>query len=409
MSNERQPKVEFDHHAPDFPAVAAYRELRQRCPVAWTDTYGGFWILSRYEDIARAARDDETFSSGRTPDGRGGIVIPQWNSETSIPIELDPPQSVPYRRMLNYLLSPAAVEAMKPRIAEYTTAMIDAFIERGECDFINELTSPVPALLTVNWLGFPAEYYARFAQAVHDVFGSAPGTERERRGIEGMDWIMQETKALVDARRREPRDDVVSYLCAQEIDGRPLSDEEILSMVKLLIGGGMDTTTSLTGQTLVWLSEHPEARQRLIDEPELLPSATEEFLRVFAPSQSMARTVRRPVEVGGCPMHVGDRVLLPWVAANFDETVFENPDEVQLDRPKNRHASFGIGIHRCVGSHLARAMFQEMITQVLARLPDYRVLTDRLVAYPSHGNQTGWDVVPAVFTPGRRTRAPSAA
>ncbi|MGA8296237.1 MAG: cytochrome P450 [Acidimicrobiales bacterium] len=401
MTSER-PVVEFDHHAHDFPANETYRSLREHCPVVWTETYGGYWILSRYKDVANAARNDATFSSARDADGHGGIVIPEWTTSTSIPLELDPAEQMPYRKMLNQLFSPAVVEDLKPLIADLTTTTIDAFIERGECDFINELTGPVPALVTVHLLGLPAGYAQRFARAVHDVFGSAPLTDRAERGVDGMAWISERILEQVKLRRDDPGDDVISFLCTQRIEGEPLSDEVVMSIAKLIVGGGMDTTTSLTGQTLVWLSEHPDTRQRLIDEPELLVPATDEFLRVFAPSQSMARTVTESVELGGCTLAPGDRVLLPWVAANFDESVFDRPDEVILDRERNRHLSFGIGFHRCVGAHLAKAMFQEMMTQVLRRLPDYRVLADQLVPYASHGNQTGWDVVPAEFTPGPR-------
>jgi cytochrome P450 len=436
MSADRS-VIEFDHHAPDFDANATYRRLRQSCPVAWSESYGGFWVLSRYQDIANAARKDGLFSSARDEEGHGGIVIPEWNTETSIPLEMDPAEQMPYRRMLNQLFSPAVVESLKPFIATLTTAAIDAFIERGECDLVNELTGPVPAGVTVHLLGLPASYADRFARAVHDVFGGAPGTERIERGVREMGWVAERISEAISQRRaaatggggagpegagpdgagpdgagpgegtsgpeaRRDGEDVISYFCRQSIDGRPLSDDEILSIAKLIVGGGMDTTTSLTGQTLVYLSAHPEQRQRLIDEPELLVPATDEFLRVFAPSQSMGRTVTTDVEFAGCPMHKGERVLLPWVAANFDESVFDRADEVVLDRDKNRHLSFGIGFHRCVGAHLAKAMFQEMMRQVLARLPDYEVLTEKLVPYASHGNQTGWDVVPAVFTPGKR-------
>lgn len=397
-----RPVIEFDHHAPDFDANEKYRELREKCPVAWSESHGGFWVLSRYPDIANVARKDDTFSSARDAQGRGGIVIPQWTTETSIPIELDPPDQTPYRTMLNHLFSPPAVESMKPMIADYTTRTIDEFIERGECDLVNELTGPVPALVTVTLLGYPTSYANRFARAVHDVFGAAPGSEREARGKEGIAWTVEKTREQIAKRRAEPGDDIISFFCHQEIDGKPLSDDVIVSIVKLIVAGGMDTTTSLTGQTLVYLFEHPELRQRLMDDPSLIVPGTDEFLRVFAPSQSMGRTVVRRTEMGGFVMEPGERVLIPWISANFDDSVFDNPEEIVLDRPKNRHMSFGLGFHRCVGAHLAKAMFQEMMRQVLVRLPDYRVLIDQLVAYSSHGNQTGWDSVPAVFTPGPR-------
>jgi cytochrome P450 len=397
--NSPCPVVDFDHHRSEFEANKIYRELRESAPVAWSEAHGGFWVLSRYQDIASVARKDSIFSSARDAEGHGGMVIPEWTTETSIPIELDPPEQMPFRRMLNHLFSPESVERLKPFIAGVTTETINAFIERGECDLINDFTSPIPARVTVYLLGLPPEDADRFAHAIHDVFGSAPGTERAERGVREMDWVAQRISDQIARRRTKPTDDIISYLCSQEVDGAPLEDDVVLSIAKLIVGGGMDTTTSLTGQTLVWLSAHPDVRQQLIEDAELLVPATEEFLRVFAPSQSMARTVRQDVEIGGCPMAPGDRVLVPWVAANFDETVFEEPDDVILDRQKNRHLSFGLGFHRCVGAHLAKAMFQEMMTQALQRFPDYRVLNEGVVPYASHGNQTGWDIVPAVFTP----------
>jgi cytochrome P450 len=399
---EERPTVAFDHHDPGFRANEAYRDLRSRCPVAWTDSWGGFWILSRYQDIANVARKDAAFSSARDAEGHGGIVIPEWNTDTSIPIEMDPPEQMAYRKLLNQLFSPTAVERMGPMIEGFVTRTVDAFIERGECDLIEELTGPVPALVTVSLLGLPEEYAKPFQRAVHDVFSSAVGTERAEAGAAEMAWVGERLLEHIRARREDPGEDVLSFLVHQEVEGGRLSDEVVQSIAKLIVGGGMDTTTSLTGQTLVYLSAHPEVRRRLLDEPELLVPATDEFLRVFAPSQSMGRTVTGPVEVGGCPMAAGERVLVPWVAANFDESVFERPEEVVLDRPRNRHLSFGIGFHRCVGAHLAKAMFRAMMRQVLDRLPDYRVLEDRVVRYADRGNQTGLDSAPAVFTPGRR-------
>ena len=150
------------------------------------------------------------------------------------------------------------------------------------------------------------------------------------------------------------------------------------------------------------LSANPQDRERLIREPELLDIATEEFLRKFAPSQSMARTVRSDTEVGGCPVAAGERVLIPWVAANHDPAMYPDPDRVLLDRQPRTHLSFGIGSHRCAGAHLARAMFRAMVTAVLTRIPDYQVQVEGLVKNESVGSQAGWDSIPVVFTPGTR-------
>jgi cytochrome P450 len=405
-----EPVVEFDHHSAGFAAdpIGAYRELRERCPVAWTDAHGGYWVPTRYDDINAIARDDATFSSARSEYGGEGtaFIIPKRPGMVQIPLELDPPESLPYRRLLNPILSPPAVERLAPVISRITAEAIDRFIERGRCDFVADLANPVPACVTLEWLGFPTDEWERFALPLHDIFAAVPGSDRLARGEAGLGWIHEQIRGVITERRARPRDDAVSFMVAQQVGDRPVSDDELSSVIFLVILGGVDTTTSLTAQTLVYLDAHPDARARLAGDERLVAWATEEFLRVFAPSQAMARTVTADVEVSGCPMHRGDRVLVPWVAANFDPAVFDQPDDVIFERSPNRHTSFGAGVHRCAGAHLARAMFKEMVTQVLARLGDYQVERAGLVAYPSRGNQTGWDAVPATFTPRpRRTSA----
>jgi cytochrome P450/ferredoxin-NADP reductase len=399
--------VEFDHHSDEANAdpIAYYARFRETCPVGHTEAYGGFYYTTRYADVARIARDDDAFSSARNEHGGTGvgIVIPKGAGLEQYPIELDPPRSSEFRQLINPLLTPEAVEQLVPMIRRHAARIVDEFVELGSCDFVRDLTNPLPAAVTLDWLGFPEQDWARLAGPIHDIFAAPAGSERAIRGAAGLAYMDQRIRELIAERRAEPRADAVSVLVAgRRPDGSEFSEDELVSVIGLLIAGGVDTTTSLTGWTLVHLSRHRDQRQRLIDSPDLLDTATEEFLRAFAPSQSMARTVTTDVEVGGCPMHAGDRVLIPWVAANHDPAVFPEPEQVRLDRDASRHLSFGIGSHRCAGAHLARAMFREMMSQVLTRLPDYRVLEDGLVAYPTRGNQSGWDAIPAVFTPGPR-------
>ena len=399
---------QFDHHGATANAdpVGYYAAYRERCPVGHTDAHGGFWYTTRYADVVRIARDDETFSSARSEHGGSGvaIVIPKGHGLEQFPIELDPPRSVPYRDLINPLLTPTAVDELRPMIAGHAARIVDEIVEVGSCDFVRDLTNPVPAAVTLDWLGFAEEHWPKLAGPIHDIFAAVAGSERAMRGAAGLAYMDELIRDLIRARRVAPRADGVSAIVAgRRPDGSEFSEDELVSVIGLLIAGGVDTTTSLTGWTLVHLSRHPEQRRRLIESPDLLDSATDEFLRAFAPSQSMARTLTRDAEVGGCPMRAGDRVLIPWVAANHDPSVFPAPDEVRLDRDASRHLSFGIGTHRCAGAHLARAMFREMMTQVLTRLPDYRVIEEGLVPYPTQGNQTGWDAIPAVFTPGSRS------
>ena len=401
----------FDHHGAEANAdpVAYYRSFRERCPVGRTSAHGGYHYTTRYADVVRIARDDTTFSSERGPAGDHGVsfVIPVGAGLLQLPIELDPPRSTPYRELINPLLSPEAVERLRPMIAAHTTRILARFVERGEADLVTDLTNPLPAAVTLDWLGFGVDDWERFAKPVHDIFAAVAGSERARRGGEALGTLEVRIREILAERRAQPRDDAVSALLATtHPEGRPFTDDELVSVVFLLIAGGVDTTTSLTGSTLVWLSAHPQERQRLIDEPDLLENATEEFLRAFAPSQSMARTVVRDAEIGGCPMAHGDRVLIPWVAANHDPEVFDDPETVRLDRDARRHLSFGIGAHRCAGAHLARAMFGEMMRQVLTRIPDFHIDAARAVPYPTRGNQTGWDSLPATFTPSPRWGTP---
>ncbi len=374
--------------------------------MAWTEHHGGYWVITDYEHGHIASSDPATFSSARTEYGGTGIetVIPKNPSPVvQLPIECDPPEHTAIRRVLNPIVSPVAVAALEPTIDRYVTQFIDSWIEEGSCDLVYELASPVSTCVTLEWLGFPLDNWEPIAHAFHDVMGWPPGSERHRAALrtQGTE-VAPQLRALIAERRKEPRDDVVSYIVGQQIGGQPVSDEIALSIVSVLVAGGVDTTTSLTGSALVHLHRYPDDRARLIAEPELLEPATEEFLRVYPPVTTNARTVRRQTELNGCPMHVGDRVLISRWAANLDETAFPEANRFIIDRFPNRHTSFGMGPHRCAGSHLARAMFRAMIGQVLQRIPDFAVDEDGLVPYPDQGAFLGWSTIPVRFTPGRR-------
>jgi cytochrome P450 len=203
-------------------------------------------------------------------------------------------------------------------------------------------------------------------------------------------------------RRAEARDDLTSFLIQFEFDGQRLTDEQLLNILWNLIAGGVDTTTSQTALTLLHLGTHRELRQQLIDHPELYHTATDEFLRYFSVNKSLSRTVTRDVTVGGQHLKRNDRVVISWLAANHDEQEFEQADEVVLDRAPNRHVAFGLGPHRCIGSHLARLMSEIMVKAVLDRIPDYQVDLSGVDQYMGNPSMTGLGKLPVTFTPGAK-------
>jgi cytochrome P450 len=406
MADEKRcPIVHFDHNSQEHSTdpVASYRKLREAHPVAWSDAHGGYWVLSSYDAVFEAARNDDVFSSARNSYGGEGltVVIPKTPMHLHIPIEFDPPEFRKYRKIVNPIAAPAAVERMTPMIKKYATWFIDQVIESGECDLAQVIG--VPSIVTVDWLGLPVKDWKRYSFAHHAVLAAVPGSEEYERATKvELPALSEQMREVIAARRAEPTGDLISYLVQQEVDGRPLTDEEVFSMIELILAGGVGTTASLVSQALVWLYQHQDIRQDLIDHPEKLERAIEEFLRYFSPTQALARTVAQEAEFHGVDVHVGDRVLLAWGSANRDSDAFDNADELDIERWPNRHTAFGVGIHRCLGSHLGRAMAHELLSQILERMPDYVVDLDNVKPYPHQGTNTGWQSIPATFTPGPR-------
>ncbi len=402
----RCPVVGFDHNSPQHSEhpVESYRELRSEHEIAWSEANGGYWILAGYEPVFEAARDDDTFTSRRTPSGGEGlsVVIPKTPMHDHIPIELDPPELAPYRKVVNRITAPAAVETMLPMIKRHTTWFLDEVIESGKCDFASIIG--VPSIVTIDWLGLDVSDWDRYSEAHRATLAFPQDSPEFLHAVnDELPVLTEMVKKRIAERKAEPKDDAISFLVHSEINGRPMTEEETFSIVELLISGGVGTTASLVGQSLLWLHQHHDVRQELIDDPSLLDHALEEFLRYFSPTQALARTVTHDVEFHGCPMREGDRVLLSWASANRDEAAgFDDPDDLNIHRWPNRHTAFGVGAHRCAGSHIGRAMAKELITQILERMPDYVIDEDNTVNYERQGVNVGFRSLPATFTPGPR-------
>ena len=346
--------TDFDHLDPGFvrDPHAIYSVLREECPIAHTDRYHGVWIPTRYEDLAAIAHDHHHFSS------RTILVTDMAESPTDLgfhapPITEDPPYHTDIRRLLLPVFSPAVVAAYEPITRAVANELIDGFIEKGECDAATDYAQHVPIKVITRMLGIPDSDHAQFRDWIHRLVEQSPLAAES--SFDAIFEIGRYLSGHLDDHRTSRRDDIITHLLDIRMpDGRALDDPEILGVCILLLLAGIDTTWSAIGASLLHLATHPDDRRRLIDEPDLIHSATEEFLRVFAPV-TMAREVIEDTVVGGCPMKKGDRVLLPFPAGNRDPAVFDQPDKVTLDREVNRHFAFGVGIHRCLGSKTSQS------------------------------------------------------
>ena len=277
---------------------------------------------------------------------------------------------------------------------------LDQRIGNGQMDLVLDYASPVPAILTMKLMGLPYENWRLYANLFHSVMAVAQDSPEYVKAIAEVPAMMAGVLEVAATRRAAARDDLTSFLLQFEFDGKRLDDAQLLNILWNLIAGGVDTTTSQTALTLRHLGTHPEVRQQLIDQPELHRTATDEFLRYFSVNQQLSRTVTRDVAVGGQNLRRNDRVVISWLAANHDEREFERADEIVLDRAPNRHLAFGLGPHRCIGSHLARLSSEVMVKAVLERIPDYDVDLGGVHEYLGNPSMTGLGKLPVTFTPG---------
>ncbi|HXY94604.1 MAG TPA: cytochrome P450 [Acidimicrobiia bacterium] len=356
----------FDYLSPEFgddihPALGRLREL---CPVAHSDRYDGYWILTRYDDVLGAAQDWESWSS----EVGGGVGIkPAGMTVKAIPVHIDPPLQREYKRLINMWFTAAAVAAYEARTRELVTQLIDDFVDAGECEFQTAFAQPLPGLAFFELvLDAPPEE----AQAVnhHAHTAANPGNENTAEHWAALnDWIV----AFLDRRRNgPPQHDVVDAVLHAEIEGRPITEPEVIGIITLLILGGLDTTAGVLGANMIRFCEHPEIPALLRERPEFVPAAVEELLRLDGSFIGIGRTARHETELDGCPVHAGEKVYLSWASANRDETEFPHPNEFDPLRPRNRHLAFGAGPHRCAGSNLARLNLRVAIEEIVRRLAD---------------------------------------
>jgi len=381
---------DLDHFDPNFIAdpYPIYEDLRSQCPVAHSDRYGGMTWLTKAEDVAEAALATETFSSRRTiisevPTDRHGLILP--------PINIDPPSHTDHRRLLLPFFTPKATAEWEPTIRQICSGLLEDLSGEAEFDVAAKYAQEIPGDVTARMLGVPLEDTPQFRSWLHDLLEVGPTDPDVAR--ETTNEMMTYLLALTSERRADKNDgDMVQYLIDQRVNGVGLTDDEIARTLFLLLIAGVDTTWSALGFSLLHLATNQEDRQRIAADRHLIPTAVEEFLRAYSPV-FIARVAQEDTEVAGCPISAGEWTVLAFPSANRDPELFDRPDEVLIDREENRHSAFGLGVHRCLGSNLARLEMQIALEMWMERFPEFELTDISAVTY-SAGHVRGPRAIP---------------
>jgi cytochrome P450 len=386
----------FDYLAPQFSGALhpTLERMRRLCPVAHSDQYGGYWIVTKYEDVLKVAQDWESFSSEL------GVSIPQTQMTVqAIPEHIDPPLHRVYKRLINAYFTPAAVAPYEEPTRALVTRLIDDFIEAGTCDFLTDFARPFPGLAFFELvLNAPSDDVGRLNDLA--TRASMPNNPDARECWAGLTkWIDD----FVDLRRSEPRrDDVVDAIMSAEIEGRPVTHEEVRGLILLLILGGLETTAGALGHFMIRFCREPQIPALLRQRPELVPAAVEELLRLEGSFVGIGRTARHGAEIGGHHIEPGDKVLIYWASANRDEDEFPDAARFDVERRANRHIAFGAGPHRCAGSNLARLNLCVAVHEVVQRMTDLCLCApEESLPFHSAFNRSPLSV-PVSFAPGAR-------
>jgi cytochrome P450 len=388
--------TDFDHTDPGWVSdpYPIWDELRERCPVAHSDRYGGVWLPVRHEDVAAVAYDTEHFTSrsvivSEAKPGPNDLPAPIGIAP---PITSDPPFHQEARRLLLPAFAPKPIAALEPFTRDLCRELLDALDGRDSFDAAVDYAQHIPVRVIVKMLGFPQEDADLFREFIHLIIEDVDIPEEERRQRQEQGVIGEYIDAQIADHLANPRDDLTTFLLEAEIGGEKLQPDHVAGTMVLLMVAGIDTTWSAIGASLWHLAQHDADRRRLVADPSLMPTAIEEFLRAYAPV-TMARQVAKDFEFQGCPMHKDDWLLLPFPAANRDPEAFPDPDEVLIDRAENRHAAFGLGIHRCLGSNLARMELTVAVEEFLARYPEFSLADPEAVTW-SAGQVRGPRTIP---------------
>jgi cytochrome P450 len=379
---------DYEFHRDPHPT---YRWLRDDAPVYHNERIG-FWALSRFDDVLAGLHDPVTYTS------TGGVAIEHTDSALKSMIEMDPPEHTRMRKLIARRFSPRRIAVVEPRVREWTNALLDTLDGHPRFDVVEQFSARLPTTVVGTMLGIPAERHDDVRRWTDDLLMREPGNPSPPpAAAEGAGHIVVLAQQLATARRQRPEDDILSVLVDAQVDGRPLTDEEVIGFCLLLISGGHETTSKLIANGVRLFAAHPDQRAAVVADPALLPGAVEELLRFTSPTQYMARTVTRDVELHGTRLPEGAKVVLLLGSGNRDPREFERPDEFDITRPNPRILALGHGAHVCLGAAVARLEARVALQEFLARYPSYEVDEDA-VEYLHSGNVQGPTSVPVVVT-----------
>ncbi len=381
--------ADFDSHDPalardPFPA---YERLRAAGPVTWSGNWDGFWVAVGHAEVSAAARSRRLLTGRTLPDGtvQGVTIPPLGQTGRMAPLELDAPLSLKYRKVLAAFYSAGRVRARERELRDLARESLDAAIDAGTCDIVPAFTLRVPGIVTMRDIGLPDDRWFDVDALLHRALLSAPHDMAAARHYAQLITLeiveeMEAVRELLEEDPDAPAGGLIAQLLRTTVDGEPVPDEDIVSMMYFLLLG-IDPTSTLTATALWHLSHHPDLKRRLTDDPRLIPRAADEYLRWMSPVQGTSRTVGEDFGLGGRQLAAGERIFLSWAAANRDESVYPRAFEIDLDRPDERHHAFGGGPHYCVGAGIVRAMFTVMMEEMLTRRPDYEVADEDAITW----------------------------
>ncbi len=380
----------------------AFAWMRKNAPVHW-DERRGVWIVTRWTDVVRVVKNADLFCSGQG-------IRPNDNTKAGL-ITMDEPRHGPVRRRVERGFTPSRIALLKPRIRSIVDRAIDRIAGRGECEFVSAIAAEVPVIVIAELLGVPVDHRAMFLEWSDEILaqdGHAPGTPDHERAWTARADLADYLRVIIENRRAEPRNDLVSVLVQTSADGlletdqADLNDDELIGFLLLLLVSGNGTMRHSISGGMWAFSRFPEQWQRLRREPGLMATAVEEIVRWTSPVMNMRRTATRDAELGGQKIREGDQVVVFFASANRDEEVFDVPDEFRIDRSPNPHLGFGSGPHYCLGANLARMEIRIVFEQLLRRLPDIHVPAGTKPTFMRSAVLRGIESMPVEFTPERR-------